>query len=275
MDAVALVGALQAAPDVNYIGALSANLMHTHTRTHMRSFPLPPRASHTHRTGLVTATAMQHVQRLCGRGVPASVFTPRVAGGVRLLPLAAYLDSTHLSPVAWYRRRVFGVARAVPLPRGCYLEDTLGQAQLAEVRAGGAEAHVRYATYLAHAGDAGAQAVVVAHLDGHDSYAARPDWRKWRHLEAHTSEDAWAVREAAGDVSYDAPPRYTHVDNYYDTVDDDGVVCADAAPGEAGGGSEEEEEAEEGDEGVSAEAPAEVEAAEAAAPADAQQADAG
>jgi hypothetical protein len=273
VDAVALVGALQAAPDVNYIGAPSRSCAPRRTRA--AAGRVLRNALHT-RAGLVTSTVIAHAQRLCGRGVSASVFTPRSVAGVRLLPLAAYLDSTHISPVAWYRCRVFGLARAVALPRGCYLEDTLGQAQLAEVRAGGAEAHARYGTYLAHEG--GAQAVVVTHLDGHDSYCGRPDWRKWRHLGAHTSEEEWAAREAAGDLSYDAPPRYACVPKYYDCVDADGA-CAHASGGEEE--EEEEEDRDERDEGAVCAAPAgaeadEAEAAAQRAPADAQQqADAG
>jgi hypothetical protein len=156
-----------------------------------------------------------HAQRQKSRGVPASVFTPRWVAGVQLLPLAAYLDSTHLAPVAWYRTDVFGPGRRVPLPRGCFLEDTLGQAQLAEVRAGGPAAHARYATFLAHEG--AAQQPVVCHLDGHDGYAARADWSKWRHAAAHTSEEEWQRLEAEGAVRYDAP-RYTLVADYHDTA---------------------------------------------------------
>ena len=136
---------------------------------------------------------------------------------MRLVVLGAFLDSTHVASVAWYRRRVFGVERRVPLPRGCFLEDTLGQAQLAELRRDGAASHAFYGTWAAHAGDT--QGTGVCHLDGHDGRAHRADWHKWRHADMHTGDEEWARREAAGELSYDEPPRGEVAAGFYDATE--------------------------------------------------------
>ena len=146
-----------------------------------------------------------HEPREASRGLPPSLCQPREVCGVRLVPLGAFLDSTHVASVAWYRRRVFGTERRCPLPRGCFLEDTLGQAQLAELRRVGPASHAFYGTWLAHAGET--QGTAVAHLDGHDQRCDHPDWHKWRHAHRHTSAEAWAQREAAGELRYGDPPR--------------------------------------------------------------------
>jgi hypothetical protein len=44
-------------------------------------------------------------------------------------------------------------------------------------------------------------------LDGHDQRCDHPDWHKWRHAHRHTSSEAWAQREAAGELRYGDPPR--------------------------------------------------------------------
>ena len=162
----------------------------------------------------MTAATADYAHRQASRGMPAELLAARQVAGVRLLPLLAFLDSTHFASVDWYRRCVFGTARRVALPRGCYLEDTLGQAQLAELRAGGAATHARYGTFLAHSGEA--QPVAVWHLDGHDGMSARADWLKWRHAGRHTGEERWAELEASGVLRYAAPPRYTLLPGFYD-----------------------------------------------------------
>ncbi len=193
MDVEALVRALQAAPDVNYIG-------------------------------LARARAYAHEPREASRGLAPC--QPREVCGVRLVALGAFLDSTHVASVAWYRRRVFGTERRCPLPRGCFLEDTLGQSQLAELRRTGPASHAFYGTWLAHAGET--QGTAVAHLDGHDQRCDHPDWHKWRHAHRHTSSEAWAQREAAGELRYGDPPRCEVALGFHDAA-----LEPDLAPPEA------------------------------------------
>ena len=106
-----------------------------------------------------------------------------------LIPLAAFLDSSFLACTAWLRSRVFGRDRYTPLPRGCFLEDVLGQHQLACLRAEGPLSHARFGTFLLQAA-----VPLVTHLDGRDSRSGDASWAKWRHAKAHTSEEAWAGR---------------------------------------------------------------------------------
>jgi len=153
---------------------------------------------------------------------------PREVCGVRLVALGAFLDSTHVASVSWYLRFVYGTERRVPLPRGCYLEDTLGQAQLAELRREGGEAsHAFFGTWLAHAGET--QGAVVCHLDGHDGRCDKADWHKWSHAHLHTSDEEWARREAAGELSYGDPPRCEVVTGFYDASRSKGAAGADEA----------------------------------------------
>lgn len=147
--------------------------------------------------GLVTPTTRDYEKLWISRGVPNAFFRSRtlvVAAStpVRLVPIVAILDSTHLASAAWLRARVFGPEMRTSLPVGCFLEDTLGQAQLAELRAD-PSSHAWYGTYLASPG-LGAP-VLVTHLNGRDSLADLAEWRKWRFAERHTSDAEWASWE--------------------------------------------------------------------------------
>ncbi len=53
---------------------------------------------------------------------------------LRLLPLLQFYDSMHVASTRWYLSRVFGKKRYVNLPRGGFIEDTLGQHMLAKAR---------------------------------------------------------------------------------------------------------------------------------------------
>lgn len=108
-------------------------------------------------------------------------------GPAPLVPLPAFIDSTFLASTAWLRGCVFGRARYCPLPRGCFLEDVLGQHQLACLRAEGPLSHARFGTFLLPSATP-----LVTHLDGRDSRSGSVGWAKWRHAEAHTGEEAWS-----------------------------------------------------------------------------------
>ena len=53
---------------------------------------------------------------------------------LRLLPLVQFYDSMHVASTRWYLSRVFGRARYTNLPRGGFIEDTLGQHMLKTIR---------------------------------------------------------------------------------------------------------------------------------------------
>jgi hypothetical protein len=154
-------------------------------------------AATVHYVGLPTAVSLMHEDKICSRGFSQAFFRERsiTFEGLRLLPLAAFLDSSHLARVDWYWERVFGPLRHARLPRGCFLEDTMGQAQLRELREGGGDTHSWYGTYLLMSSPA-----VVAHLDGHDSRAGSSSWFKWRFVTSHTSDEQWDAIESALEV---------------------------------------------------------------------------
>ena len=56
------------------------------------------------------------------------------------------------------------------MKRGGFVEDKLGQYQLADIRANGLDAHAKYAQFVL---DDGVDAPMVSHLDGHDALSFR------------------------------------------------------------------------------------------------------
>jgi len=154
-----------------------------------------------HSVGLTTSTTVDYQHRIASRGgLPAQLFAPRRVAGLSLVPLAAFLDSTHVARVEWYKSRVFGRSRSVALPRGCFLEDTFGQWQLREVRERGAEALRSHGVYLYEQTEP-----CVLHLDGHDSLSSSPEWRKWRHAERHTPQAQLELLESTGALPQHVP----------------------------------------------------------------------
>jgi len=117
---------------------------------------------------------------------------------------------------------VFGRQRLVHLPRGCFLEDTYGQAQLADVRAAsaggveeGREALLRHGCFLVN----GFATPVVAHRDGHDALTRQEGWKKWRLAHCHSkheADDLEASRERLSPES--AMPPETLVAGFFDAV---------------------------------------------------------
>ena len=217
---------LQAAPDINYIGAPPPRLT---ARSQARALTHPPPLAPP--AGLARSKVHAHEHREASRGMPAWFCQPREVCGVRLVALGAFLDSTHVARVSWYRRCVYGTERRAPLPRGCFLEDTMGQAQLAELRRSGVASHAFYGTWLAHAGET--QGMVVCHLDGHDRRCDRADWHKWRFAEQHTSNEEWARREESGELRYGDPPRYEVAAGFFDAAVPGAPCAAAAEPSEA------------------------------------------
>ena len=172
---------------------------------------------------LPTAATLMYAVKASSRGLSGNLFDPVLVGGtVSCTPLSAFLDSTHIGRVSWYRERVFGRQRLVHLPRGCFLEDTYGQAQLADVRAAsaggveeGREALLRHGCFLVN----GFATPVVAHLDGHDALTRQEGWKKWRLAHCHSkheADDLEASRERLSPES--AMPPETLVAGFFDAV---------------------------------------------------------
>ena len=84
-----------------------------------------------------------------------------------LVPLLQWYDSTHVCSTRHYRDFVY---RGDLVKRGGFVEDKLGQYQLADIRANGMDAHAKYAQFVL---DDGVDAPMVSHLDGHDALSFR------------------------------------------------------------------------------------------------------
>mmetsp|Transcript_20137 Transcript_20137/g.63357 ORF Transcript_20137/g.63357 Transcript_20137/m.63357 type:complete len:255 (-) Transcript_20137:28-792(-) len=84
-----------------------------------------------------------------------------------LMPLLQWYDSTHVCSTRHYRDFVY---RGDLVKRGGFVEDKLGQYQLADIRANGLDAHAKYAQFVL---DDGVDAPMVSHLDGHDALSFR------------------------------------------------------------------------------------------------------
>ena len=143
---------------------------------------------------------------------------------VALLPLLQFYDSMHVASTRWYLSRVFGRERYCTLPKGGFIEDTLGQLMLRAARDAASaareaeadeedgaakdrnnkrvadairEAHRPFGAYVRVASvdpDAPGEPV-CGHIDGRDSRLADGSNRKFWFEEKHTSEEAWGELE--------------------------------------------------------------------------------
>eukprot|EP00929_Paragymnodinium_shiwhaense_P102014 TRINITY_DN6521_c0_g1_i1.p1 TRINITY_DN6521_c0_g1~~TRINITY_DN6521_c0_g1_i1.p1 ORF type:complete len:574 (+),score=139.59 TRINITY_DN6521_c0_g1_i1:134-1723(+) len=87
--------------------------------------------------------------------------------GLQFLPLIQWYDSAHICQVEYYRNFVFGPRKLVA--KGGFIEDKLGQAQLAAIRKDGVEAaHPEFGTFIAVGPPSEFGERVVGHLDGRD-----------------------------------------------------------------------------------------------------------
>jgi len=110
--------------------------------------------------------------------------------GVELIPLIQFFDSMHVARTEWYIQRIFGEKRWVNLRVGGFIEDTLGQHMIAEIRRGGMAAHAEFGTYvIVEVGEAG-RTQCVAHLSGHNRTYGTEAGRLFRHHDIHTDWDA-------------------------------------------------------------------------------------
>lgn len=115
------------------------------------------------------------------------------SSSLELLPLVQFYDSMHVARTAWYLSNVFGRERYCSLPRGGFVEDTLGQRMLSEIRGPrGLAAHADFGVFLARFGDGETR---CGHIDGHDPRTADAGSAKFAFAERHTSEEAWGAME--------------------------------------------------------------------------------
>ena len=112
---------------------------------------------------------------------------------IRLCPLVQFYDSMHVASTRWYLSRVFGVRRYCNMPRGGFIEDTLGQHMLAAVRGPeGLAAHAEFGVFL-YEDDTGE--TKCGHIDGHDPMTVAAECRKFGFARSHTAEETWAEIE--------------------------------------------------------------------------------
>ena len=156
---------------------------------------------------------------------------------VALLPLLQFYDSMHVASTRWYLSRVFGRERYCTLPKGGFIEDTLGQLMLRAAREAARaareaeadegdgdakernarrvadavrEAHRPFGAYVRVASvdpDAPGEPV-CGHIDGRDARLADGSNRKFFFEETHTSEEEHAEMER-GEENADAAGTFS------------------------------------------------------------------
>mmetsp|Transcript_1394 Transcript_1394/g.1814 ORF Transcript_1394/g.1814 Transcript_1394/m.1814 type:complete len:304 (-) Transcript_1394:190-1101(-) len=113
--------------------------------------------------GLPTSTtlALGYIEYVLSKysiRIKSRQITPKL----HVLPLIQWYDSTHICLTKHYTQFVY---RGDLVKKGGFVEDKLGQKQLADIRKTGLEAHAEYGTYVL---DDGIHQPIVSHLDGHD-----------------------------------------------------------------------------------------------------------
>ena len=85
--------------------------------------------------------------------------------GLELVPLTQFYDSMHVARTSFYLSFVYGQKRWANLPVGAFIEDTLGQQMLEDLRRNGPSAHAKYRTFIVEDDD---KTPMAGHIDGHD-----------------------------------------------------------------------------------------------------------
>ena len=163
--------------------------------------------------------------------------TTTLTRSVALTPLLQFYDSMHVASTRWYLSRVFGRERYCTLPKGGFIEDTLGQLMLRAAREAARaareaeadegdgdakernarrvadavrEAHRPFGAYVRVASvdpDAPGEPV-CGHIDGRDARLADGSNRKFFFEETHTSEEEHAEMER-GEENADAAGTFS------------------------------------------------------------------
>lgn len=88
--------------------------------------------------------------------------------GLQLVPLIQWYDSAHVCQTEYYRNFVFDPKRKL-VARGGFIEDKLGQFQLADIRSRGVDvAHPQYGTFVAVGPACEFGEPLIGHLNGRD-----------------------------------------------------------------------------------------------------------
>mmetsp|Transcript_27061 Transcript_27061/g.83081 ORF Transcript_27061/g.83081 Transcript_27061/m.83081 type:complete len:313 (-) Transcript_27061:361-1299(-) len=117
--------------------------------------------------GLPTTTTLNYPRFVLSK-YAIKVEPVRLLPDLAVVPLLQWYDSTHVASTDHYRHFVY---RGDLVKKGGFVEDKLGQHQLADIRSRGfREAHPSYGTFVL---DDGADRPMVSHLDGHDGLAYR------------------------------------------------------------------------------------------------------
>mmetsp|Transcript_3785 Transcript_3785/g.13516 ORF Transcript_3785/g.13516 Transcript_3785/m.13516 type:complete len:197 (-) Transcript_3785:1559-2149(-) len=128
------------------------------------------------------------------------VQTVEEAGGLRMVQMVQYFDSTHFASTKWYRDTVFCPGGNFVRPKGqakrsMFIEDKFGQEQLAELREKGLEdAFGKYSTWLLDIFDGQPAA---GHIDGRDNRLQEANYYKYKFTkaDAYSQEDLEFVGE--------------------------------------------------------------------------------
>lgn len=116
--------------------------------------------------GLPTNSTIGH-QELVLSKYGIKIEPVEVGAGLQFLPLIQWYDSTHVCETKYYREFVFGPRKLVA--KGGFIEDKLGQEELALIKKNGVEAaHPEFGTFVAVG--PWFPEPVVGHLDGRDAF---------------------------------------------------------------------------------------------------------
>lgn len=145
-----------------------------HDRNFIRKVDIPnivkvmeENASWLHYVGLPTSTTVHYARMILSKyGIKVKPRTPDGAD-FALTPLLQWYDSTHVCSTKHYRDFVY---RGDLVKRGGFVEDKLGQYQLAQIREHGMAAHAAFGQFVF---DDGVKTPIVSHLDGHDALSFR------------------------------------------------------------------------------------------------------
>eukprot|EP00039_Didymoeca_costata_P021791 m.345441 g.345441 ORF g.345441 m.345441 type:complete len:350 (-) comp26431_c0_seq1:15-1064(-) len=116
-----------------------------------------------------------------------------------IVPLVQWFDSMHLASSDWYISKIYGRKRFCNLPRGGFIEDTLGQFMLNEIKEKGVEAHGQFGMYIVHDEEGTS---MCGHLDGHDEMMQTSSSKKYSFEGEHTSEAMWEEIEEGKGITH-------------------------------------------------------------------------
>jgi hypothetical protein len=126
--------------------------------------------------GFLSTSQRLYITRLKSCGQPSLArldLQSRVVEGLHFTPLLFWHDKIHICSVLHYRTMLASRYKegaqcpgTTVVKSGDFIEDTLGQLELTEIKEQGMAAHARYATFLLGTGEDPKEAAVISHLNG-------------------------------------------------------------------------------------------------------------